>query len=125
MQVDIYKDYEALSQHAEDIILSVVSANPAAVLCLATGDTPRLTYELVAAKAKKEPVDFTRCTFIALDEWIGVPPVKEGSCRFFLTKQLFEPLDIKPSQVHLFDSMSANPEAECLEMDKAIAAAGG
>src|SRR5436190_24165000 len=76
-------------------------------------------------KANKEKVDFTQCTFIGLDEWVGISPQVEGSCHFFLETVVFEPLHIHASRVHLFDAMSADLEEECRKMDQAITIAGG
>ena len=94
MQLQIFKSYNELSFHAAEKIIELVKNNPDAVLCLAAGDTPRLTYNLMAKKAMEENTDFTRCTFIGLDEWVGIPPENEGSCQFFLQNHIFDPLHI-------------------------------
>ena len=125
MQLKIYKDYHTLSSHAADKIVEVVKNKPGAVLCLAAGDTPRLTYKLMAEKAAREKVDFSRCTFIGLDEWIGIPPVNEGSCQFFLRTNIFSSLHISSSQIHLFDALNPDAEEECISMDKIILQKGG
>src|SRR5215203_730683 len=125
MQLKIYKDYEALSFHAASEIIDFVKQKPDAVLCLATGDTPLRTYSLMAEKADAESIDFTRCTFIELDEWIGVPPDKEGSCHFFLQKNIFGPLHIASSQIHLFDALNPNTDEECDTMNNIISDKGG
>ena len=120
MQLKIYKDYSALSVHAATEIIELIKSKPDAVLSLAAGDTPRLTYSLMAKKAIDEKVDFTRCTFIGLDEWVGIPPQNEGSCIFFLQTNIFTPLNISSRQIHLFDAMSDDPGQECRAMDKII-----
>jgi galactosamine-6-phosphate isomerase len=125
MQLNIYKDYNTLSLHAATEIIDVVKKKPDAVLCLAAGDTPRLTYSLMAKKAADEKVDFTRCTFIGLDEWVGIPPENEGSCHFYLQSHLFKPLHISSPQIHLFNAMSEDPIQECRTMDKIISEKGG
>lgn len=125
MELKIYKDYNILSSHVANEIINVVKNNPQAVLCLAAGDTPKLTYALMAERAKQENVDFSRCTFIALDEWIGIPPGNEGSCRFFLETNIFKPLNISSSQIHLFDALTGNAAAECARMDKIVSEKGG
>jgi len=125
MQLYIYKDYEALSLDAANEILATVKNNPAAVLCLATGDTPKLAYKILVEKALDEKIDFSACTFIGLDEWIGIPPDKEGSCRFFLESRIFKPLQIHHSQVQLFDGLSADLAAECDKVNRAIREGGG
>ena len=125
MQLKIFETYNELSFHAAEKIIELVKNNPDAVLCLAAGDTPRLTYTLMSKKAIEEKVDFTRCTFIGLDEWVGIPPENEGSCQFFLQNHIFGPLLIRSSQIHLFDALSENLVQECLAMDKIIIEKGG
>lgn len=125
MQIEIFESYAALSQQLAEKILQLVKSNPEAVLCLAAGDTPRLAYQLLAEKAKAEKMVFSRCTFIGLDEWVGVPPENEGSCHFFLRHNVFEPLSIPSSQVHLFNALSDDLNAACRRMDSIISKAGG
>jgi glucosamine-6-phosphate isomerase len=125
MQLNIYKDYHTLSVHAADEIIQLVKDKPNAVLCLAAGDTPRLTYNLMAQEATDENVDFSRCSFIGLDEWVGIPPGSEGSCQYFLQANIFTPLHISSSQIHLFDALTQNTEEECEKMDKVISDKGG
>ena len=125
MQLQIFKNYDELSFHAGERIIALVKNNPDAVLCLAAGDTPRLAYNLMTKKAFEEKIDFSRCTFIGLDEWVGIPPENEGSCRFFLRTNIFDPLHISASQIHLFDALSENLNQECVAMDKTIREKGG
>lgn len=125
MQLNIYKDYEALSQHVADEIIRLVKSKPEAVICLASGDTPRLTFNLMTKKAADDKIDFTRCTFIGLDEWVGIPPENEGSCHYFLHHHVFGPLHISANHIHLFNALSKDLEQECRQMDRIIAAKGG
>lgn len=125
MELTVFKDHHALSDHAANMILSLVRQKPNAVICLASGDTPRLTCALLAEKASRDKVDFTRCTFIGLDEWVGVPPENDGSCQYFFRNSLFKPLQIADSQIHLFDAMSTDLGQECRKMDEVIFANGG
>ena len=120
MQLNMDKDYQTLSHYDEEEILLTVKNIPAAVLCLANGHTQQLAYELLVKKALVEKVDFTRCTFIGLDEWVNIPPQNEGSCCFYLQSKIFEPLNIPTSQVHLFDGMSADLTDECDKANRAI-----
>jgi glucosamine-6-phosphate isomerase len=125
MQQKIYKDYQTLSLHAAAEIIDLVTNKPEAVLCLASGDTPRLMCKLMTERAIKEKVDFSRCTFIGLDEWVGIPPENEGSCHFFFQTQVFKPLHLSSSQVHLFNALTESPAQECTVMDKTIREKGG
>lgn len=125
MAIKIFRDYERLSQEAADEIISLVKHKPRAVLCLATGDTPRLAYEILVEKANAEKVDFSAVTFIALDEWVGIPPDNAGSCFFFLHNNIFKPLGIQAEQTHLFDALSNDLPSECAKMDFVIHKKGG
>ncbi len=125
MQVHVYPDYEALSHRAADEIIRQLQQNPEAVLCLAAGDTPRLSYDTLVARAAQEGFDFSQCTFVGLDEWVGIPPDNAGSCSWFLHLHLFKPLAISPSQIYLFDALSSDLEAECRKMNDIIREKGG
>ena len=125
MHLQICENYELLSAHAATEIIALVKQKPNAVICLASGDSPRLTYSTMVNMAKDENVDFTRCTFIGLDEWMGIPPDNEGSCHYFLKHLVFDPLNISKNHIHLFDGLSATPEDECTKMDKIISDKGG
>lgn len=125
MIVKAYGDYHALSLDVADEIISQIKNKPDSVLCLAAGDTPRLAFSLTAQKAKAEKVDFSKCTFIGLDEWVGIPPENEGSCHYFLHHNLFAPLGIRSAQIHLFDALATDLKAECDTMDAVIRKKGG
>ena len=125
MQVSYCKDYIELSQQASDMIIELVKQKPTAVLCLAAGDTPKLTYTEVVKKSTEQHIDFSRVTFIGLDEWVGIPPENEGSCHYFLHHNLFQPLKINAVQIHMFDALSTDLAAECKKMDKLIEEKGG
>jgi glucosamine-6-phosphate isomerase len=120
MDLKVFPDYNAMSSAAAQMIIDRVNEKPNAFFGFATGDTPRLTYQLVTEMAKRERVDFSKCFIVGLDEWLGIPPDNSGSCHHFLHKYLFQPLNIDPSQFHLFNSMTTDEEEECKKMNKLI-----
>ena len=120
MELKVYEDHEAQSAAAAAMIIECIKKKPDALISLATGDSPKLTYKLLTERADKEKVDFSNCRFVALDEWVGIPPDNPGSCHHFLHTYLFQPLGIAPAQVHLFDGMTANEEADCERMNAVI-----
>lgn len=125
MKQQIFNDYETLSSAAADLVLETVKQNPGAVLCFATGNTPAGTYRLLAEKARAQAADFGQCFCFGLDEWLGVPPEKNGTCHQILHEQVFKPLGIQSSQVHLFDGMTTDIPAECKKMNEMIRQKGG
>ena len=125
MELKIYNDYQHLSEAAAMEIIELVRNKPNAVLCLASGETPRLTCKLLVEKTVKENVDLSHVTFIGLDEWVGIPPENDGSCHNFFHTEIFKPLHFSPGQIHLFDAVSGNLEEECKKMDAVIFEKGG
>ncbi len=125
MSTQIFQDHHSLSREAANEILAAVKRKATAVLCLAAGETPKLTYALLPELARAEGVDLSRCTFVGLDEWVGIPPSNEGSCHFFLDKNLFQPLGISRAQIHLFNGLSNDLKAECRKMDGIVKNNGG
>ncbi len=125
MQRQIFDDYESLSSAAADLVLETVRQNPGAVLCFATGNTPVGTYRQLIEKARARQADFSQCFCFGLDEWVGVPPEKSGTCHQILHEQLFKPLGIRGTQVHLFDGMTDDISAECRRMNEMIRQKGG
>lgn len=125
MRLQVYKSYEELSKTTADIIINLVKSKPDAVICLASGDTPRRTCEIVAERGIRERIDFSKFTFIGLDEWVGMPKNNAGSCYYFFETLLIKPLQLSSSQVHLFDALSKNLDDECKKMDKTISEKAG
>lgn len=125
MTVKIFDDYNSMSAAAADIIIETVKNKPDALLCFATGNTPVRTYELLIEKVKAENTDFSKCFCIGLDEWVGVPKEKYGTCHYLLHHQVFNPLGIDPSQIHIFNGMNTDTKAECDKMDAVIESKGG
>jgi glucosamine-6-phosphate isomerase len=114
------KDYEALSEQTSNILAQALTANRELVLCMASGHTPARTAELLVEKIIQLEIDHSELTFIGLDEWVGLPPENEGSCRYFFEQKIFRPLQLSSSQWHVFDGMATDLQQECLTMDGLI-----
>lgn len=120
MKLSIFDTYEGLSAFAAGQILETIKSNPQTTLCLATGDSPKLTYRLFVKEVVKQKINLGRVHFVALDEWMGVPPSNPGSCHYFLNENLFSPLQIKKDNIHLFDAFAKDATKECEKMNEAI-----
>ncbi len=125
MNILIYKDYATLSEFVAEEIISLLKEKPDAVICMASGDTPKLTCELFTKKAKEENLDISKFFFIGLDEWVGLAPGMEGSCHYYFKKRIFEIIGLSPAQYHLFNGVAEKLAEECTEMDKIIKDKGG
>jgi galactosamine-6-phosphate isomerase len=120
-----FSNYQELSAYAANEIVQDIKQNLSLTLCMASGHTPALTAELLAKQLLEEAIDYSQITFVGLDEWVGLPPENEGSCCHFFKTKLFEPLQLKPSQYFLFNSLADDLESECKKMDSIIAGKGG
>lgn len=120
MKLKRFNDYQGLSDFAAGEIAVAIKNKPSLVLCLASGDTPKLTVELAVKKLNDEKVDYSKITFIGLDEWVGLPSANTGSCHYFFQNKLIGPLQLKPSQCFLFDALADDLINECVKMDSFI-----
>jgi glucosamine-6-phosphate isomerase len=125
MELTITRDYDALSRLAAQIVIRQVQKKRDSVFVFPGGDTPiGMLSELVSA-VQTNQVDFAGCTFISLDEWVGLNGNDEGSCRYTLNRHFYDPAQIVHSQIHFFDAKATDLHAECKKMDDLIAACGG
>ena len=123
MEIKKFKDQKELSNEVANYIISLVKAKPNATIVLTSGDTPKMAYQLIAKKAKIN--DFKQVTIIGLDEWVGISPQSEGSCRYIVEENLLKPLGIQSSNYTFFDSLTNNLESECKRIDNLIFDKGG
>lgn len=125
MKLSVFNSYQDLSAFAAEEILKTVKSNPRATLCLATGDSPKLTYQIFVREVIAQKINLDSVHFVALDEWMGVPSSNPGSCHYFLNENLFVPLKIKSDNIHLFDAFAKDTKTECDKMNVAIKSLGG
>jgi galactosamine-6-phosphate isomerase len=125
MTLQIFPDAQALAIAAAEQILTCVQTKPNAVLCLTSGETPRLTYQKIVELARERNTGFSQVTFFALDEWLGIASTNPGSCHYFVIENLLKPLSISPKQFHFFDGLSQNPQQICDAIHDKLKRLGG
>ena len=125
MTLQTFATHADLSQHTTEHVAALIAQKPDALLCVASGDTPIETYHRFVALAKAGRVDVSRCTFVGLDEWVGFGSDDAGSCSYYVFRDLFVPLGLRPDQVHVFDAKADDLEAECAKIDALIDRHGG
>jgi galactosamine-6-phosphate isomerase len=133
MQLKIYNNYEALSAATANAMIDLIKQKPNAVICIASGDSPKLACELFCKKVKEENIDVSKFFFVGLDEWVGLSPTTFGSCHNDFQKRLIQPLGLSSTQYHLFDAcpdsegrrLAPDLQSECKKMDTVIKDKGG
>jgi len=124
-EVIIVRDQTEAGSVAASIFAQQIIANPATVLGLATGSTPLSTYAELAKVVRLDRIDVSDVRGFALDEYLGVPPQHPESYRSVITREIVEPLGLKPN--HVFTPRGTGPDITQAgaEYEAMIVAAGG
>ncbi|KAH6842890.1 hypothetical protein B0I37DRAFT_206270 [Chaetomium sp. MPI-CAGE-AT-0009] len=130
MRFIIRDDAEAASTHVASYIVDRINhfaptpAHPF-VLGLPTGSTPLGVYKSLVERYKAGEVSFENVVTFNMDEYIGIPRDHPESYHSFMWKHFFAHVNIHPTNVHILDGNAPNLEAECVEYEAKIQAAGG
>ena len=81
MQVKVCDTYEAMSRQAAKLILAELKRRPNLLFCASAGNTPTLSYALLAAERARHPRLFEKLRVLQLDEWGELPAAHPASCR--------------------------------------------
>jgi glucosamine-6-phosphate isomerase len=125
MNLRIYKDYDELSRATADLIVDYVRRKHNAMICVASGHTPAGVFRCLIQDVNEGKIDFSKVTFVSLDEWIGVDPNDPGSCLAMLKKDFFDHIELRKDQVQFFDVTVRDIQKECDRINKVIASHGG
>ncbi|WP_029450697.1 glucosamine-6-phosphate deaminase [Clostridium algidicarnis] len=120
MKINVCENYELMSKDVAKYVVDVVNKKPESLLCLAGGDTPLKAYEYLVKAYNNNEVDFSKCKFVGLDEWVGLSKETKGSCVEVLNKHLYSKLNLTEDQVCFFDGTVTNLQEECKRVDKFI-----
>ncbi len=122
MTINTFPDYKTLSEATANLIIDVLKQKPEAIICIASGDTPLGVCQFLAKSDQKL---FEKCTFVGLDEWVGMNENDEGSCKYGIYQNLLIPLNIPAERIKYFDAKAQNLALECQEINEFIASKGG
>ena len=125
MNYAIFQNYEEMSYSAAEIIVQEVHEKPDLFICLPMGYTHLRLLEILVDYVEEGRVDFSRCRFVGLFEWVGASPAKRESCQYLLYNAFFSKIKVSKRQVYLFNGKSSNPYEECQKMDQFIFKQGG
>lgn len=124
MRIIVAKDYEGMCVNGANLIAAQILLKPDCVLGLATGSTPCGIYDRLAGKYQAGELDFSAVRSVNLDEYVGLSPENDQSYRYFMQKNLFSRVNIRPENTHVPDGLAADIEAECQRYEALIAGYG-
>lgn len=118
-------DYQTMSRKAANIISAQVIIKPNSVLGLATGSSPVGIYQQLIEWYRKGDIDFSETVSVNLDEYMGLGPQDDQSYRYFMQKNFFDHVNIKPENTFVPDGRPVDVLAECEAYDRRIEDMGG
>ena len=114
-----------MSRAAADLISAYIKNKPNSLICLASGHSPLGVFQCMVDDVKSGKLNLARCTFVSLDEWVGIAASQKGSCREMMDKDLFVPLSIGEHQIVFFDGMHTDLNGQVDKINDLINANGG
>jgi glucosamine-6-phosphate deaminase len=125
MEVIIQPDAASAALLVARVLARELRANPHLILGLATGRTMEAVYHALADMHRQAGLDFSLCHTFNLDEYVGLDPDHPGSYRHYMSRHLFQHVNIDPRNAHLPEGMAADLEAECDRYEALIRKFGG
>ncbi|KAJ1658557.1 Glucosamine-6-phosphate isomerase (Glucosamine-6-phosphate deaminase) (GNPDA) (GlcN6P deaminase) [Dispira simplex] len=130
MRLYIRDDSQAVADYVSDYIVARIEAfNPSAdrpfVLGLPTGSSPLPVYRNLVKKYRSGAISFKYVVTFNMDEYVGLPRDHPESYHSFMWTNLFQHIDIPPTQVHLLDGNADNLDEECRRYEEKIKQMGG
>ncbi|MDN4480248.1 glucosamine-6-phosphate deaminase [Demequina muriae] len=108
-----------------DQIGALLDRKPTAVLGLATGSSPLVAYEELAARVNDGRLSLARARGFTLDEYVGLPEGHPCSYRSVIDHELVSRVDFAPGAVMGPDGTAPDLEAACVQYEHEISTAGG
>jgi galactosamine-6-phosphate isomerase len=125
MKIFVSDTYQNMSKKAADEFIQKVQALENPLICPASGDSPAGLYNELVKRVKSQELDISNWLFVGLDEWAGMNAKDEGSCRYHLDHQLFDPLQITDERICFFDGRANDLRMECERIESFIDLHGG
>lgn len=125
MKIVVNESYEDMSHAAAREILQILQPLASPLICIASGDTPAGLYREMVNQVKSENADVAGWNYLGLDEWMGMNGYDEGSCRYYIDQQVFDPLNVPIKRIAFFDGTAIDPIQECERVERFIQAHNG
>ncbi len=121
MKKIVFETAEALACFAADLVQQQITDRPDSILGLATGSTPVGMYRELAERN----LDFSRVTAFNLDEYYPIRKSDDQSYAYFMKKNLFDHINIRPERCFIPNGEAENPEEECARYEQLLHSCGG
>lgn len=123
MEIVVVPDRAAGGRLVADAIGEVLARRGHPVLGLATGGSPDVVYDELAARHARGDVSLRDARAFLLDEYVGLPVDHEQCYRAVIRRAVVERTDLLPDAVHSPDGSAQDLIAACTNYDDAVGAA--
>jgi len=111
---------QEMGAQVADRVIQCLEGVKTPLVCPASGTTPAPLYHAFAGRHRRGVLDTGAWRFVGLDEWVGLNGNDEGSCRWWLDKDLFLPLGVGEDRICFFDGRAYDLVAECETTERFI-----
>ena len=128
MRVVIQENYEKMSIWAAEHIVCAINSHRGPrpfVLGLPTGSSPLGVYKKLIEMNKAGKVSFKNVVTFNMDEYVGLDHDHDQSYWYFMHDNFFNHIDLPAQNINMLNGMAKDPEKECEDYEKKIAAMGG
>ncbi len=122
MEVRIFKDKAALSDHIADFVIEEIRKKTSFNLGCATGSTYKGVYERLVKKHNEGRVSFGKVRTFNLDEYLDINKDHPEAYRNYMSRHFFDHVDINIANTHF---PPTDEHAEYESYDGFIASQGG
>ena len=119
-KIRIFESYEAMCREIAVEIRADLKDRPRQLLCIAAGNTSLGVFKELIRMYREKEIDFSKASFVAMDEWVGMDETTPGSCGNFLVKYFLKHVNYPREQVRLWNGKAADLEAECRSVENFI-----
>ncbi|HVS98788.1 MAG TPA: glucosamine-6-phosphate deaminase [Puia sp.] len=124
MKRSVADNPQSMAARVADRLEECLRSIPQPLFCPASGDTPAALYAELVRRTAAHTLDTSGWYFVGLDEWVGMNGADEGSCRYYIDKGLFQPLQVSDERICFFDGRAADLQKECDRVERFISNRG-
>jgi glucosamine-6-phosphate deaminase len=115
IELEIVKNHEAMSNRIVEEITFSLNNKPNPVFCFASGKTPRIAYKKIGKLAKTKKMDFSKASFIQMDEYIGLN--KNKTLLHDIEKHFLSNANFNKKNLYLINKLENDYKDECKRFD--------
>lgn len=123
-EFQVLPDERQVGERGAAWLADEIRRQPAALLGLATGQSPDRAYALLAERGRAEPGLLAAVRVLKVDEWGGLAMDDPGSCEVYLRERVLRPWGVSADRYFGWHSRPADPARECERMSRFLAEHG-